>query len=50
MMEGLAVDTSGSDRDVSGCCVYGCKPSGFIKCGEFFDQVKIYSLLKDSAA
>jgi hypothetical protein len=33
----------GQDRDRWwGCCVCSCEPSGFIKCGEFFDEVRNY--------
>jgi hypothetical protein len=34
---------------VAGCCEHGNEPSGFIKCGEFLDQMRDRQLLeKDS--
>jgi hypothetical protein len=35
---GHGLDQSGSGYgQVEGCCEYGDEPSGFIKCGEFFE-------------
>ena len=50
-MWGYGMDRAGTGQgQVAGTCECGDEPSGFIKCGEFLDQLRTGQLLKKDSA
>ena len=50
-MWGYGLDRAGSEQgQVAGTCQCGNEPSGFIKFGEFLDQLRTGQLLKEGSA